>query len=69
MWLTIKKTSLFEDLVMMIVITFVLYSTCGSHERDPDDKYMSRYEGLCMTPLYMSVPIAILTVLIFRHKK
>lgn len=69
MWFTTKKSTLFEDIVMMIVITFVLYSVCRSHKRDPNDKYFSRYDALCTTPLYLSLIIAVLIVLYAHYKK
>lgn len=69
MWFTLKNMTLFEDIVMMIVITFVLYSACRSHKRDPNDKYLSRYDALCTTPLYLSLIIAVLIVLYAHYKK
>ena len=61
--------SLFETIVFMIVITFVLYSTCRSHKRDPNDKYLSRYDALCSTHLYISLTIAVLIALYGHYKK
>ena len=69
MWPAIKKMTLFENVVMMIVITFVLYSACRSHKRDPNDKYISRYDALCTTPLYISLTMGVLIALYAQYKK
>jgi len=64
-----KKMSLFENIVLMVVITFVLYAMCRSHKRDPKDKYISRYDALCTTPLYISLTTAVLIALYAHYKK
>ena len=53
------------DFLIVILILFLSYSICSTHER-PTSGYISRRQSFCSTPFYITVLITFILIFIFN---